>query len=683
MPPTNSPGIEGRDDDQVAPGFRRLFSPLTIGDIELRNRIVLTTHGTRLSEERELLYLRTRASGGAGLIGLSANQGITSYRLGPDSLSPQQAWDSKEPSPLSADGVAYYDDVVIPKLQRLSGVIHSEGAKCYAQVYHPGAAPHFWSLDPPMSPSGVVDPYESLASHVLTDEEIRELIFAFAQGIRRIHLAGVDAAELHAAHGYLIHQFLSPYSNRRTDEWGGSRENRVRFALEIIAEARKLVGPRFAIGIRVGIDGDGRARGLTIEELAETCRLLSPHVAYISVSGGSYTGFGDGYESAYVGSYYQEPGHNAAAAAEVKRRVNVPVMVAGRIADPSIAEGILADGRADLIGMVRALIADPDLPDKARTGRAGEVRMCLGLAECHYVGLHRTPVMCAVNPAAGREKEFIDPPTTRTHPTPMKTVVVAGAGPAGMEAARIAAQRGHTVFLADSNRVIGGIPRLLAADPNRRNLLDQAVYFESELKRLGVTMMLGNRVSVEEMIDFAPDVVVVATGATPLIPEIEGIGRPNVLTALDVLRGSLPSTNGVVVVSGLDAHLAGPTIADFLADQGFKVDLISEHVDFAKAVEDGTRMAILARLRAKGIPILLTHRLVKIEDNTVVVMDTLSHEKRTLSDRTVVLACGMVANDSLARELSPYLETRVVGDALAPRRIVHATLDGARVGQAL
>jgi NADPH-dependent 2,4-dienoyl-CoA reductase/sulfur reductase-like enzyme len=439
-----------------------------------------------------------------------------------------------------------------------------------------------------------------------------------------------------------------------------------------------MVGPDYPIGIRVGVDGDGDDRGLTVAELTEVCRLLEPHVAYVSVSGGNYAGFGHGLEVAYVSPWYTEPAFNVAAAAAIKKVVDVPVIVTGRIADAAIAEGILADGSADLVGMVRALIADPDLPNKVRSGRAEDVRMCLGLSECHHIGPHRTPLTCAVNAAAAREDEMDIVQATRP-----KTVVVVGAGPAGLETARVAALRGHHVYLADRRRQIGGTPALLAADPNRRNLRDHAAFFEPQLTRLGVEMVLGNEVSAEELIAFAPDVVVVATGGRPLVPEVPGMESPNVRGALDVLTGP-PVVGTALVVAGFDNHLAGPTIAEFLADRGCTVELISERFDFAGGVEDGTRFIVMQRLLKKGVTVSLLHRLVAVDGGGAVVSGTFSGGGRRVEGATVVLACGLVPDDSLVSGLDGRLpEVHVIGDALAPRRIMHATLEGARVARAI
>ena len=660
----------------TAPGLRRLFEPITIGAVTVRNRIVNTTHGTGLGEERDLRYLQARARGGAGLLGVNSGAGIYGYSVGSGPRSAAPDWDGAALHPLSSTGIAHFDDTVIPWLKRRADVVHAEGAACFAQVYHAGAGRHAVAADPVLAPSAVPDPYEAYMPHPLNDEEIGELIWAFAHGIRRIQESGMDAAEIHAAHGYLVNQFLSPWSNRRDDRWGGTRENRVRFPLEIIKAARTMIGDDFPIGIRVGIDGDGHERGITIEEQTALCELLAPHVAYVSVSGGSYAGFGDGAELAYVSPWYTAPGHNVTASALVKGRVEVPVIVTGRIADVAIAEGILADGAADMIGMVRALIADPELPNKARAGRVDEVRMCLGMSECHAIGPYRVPLTCAVNAAAAREAEMEITPAAIP-----KTVVVVGAGPAGMEAARVAALRGHQVFLADDKRTIGGTPAVLALDPNRRNLRDHAAYFERQLPQLDVQLMLGNEVTADELIEFAPDAVIVATGGRPIVPP--GLDSDNVVQTLDVIRGA-PTADRVIVVGGLDKHLGPPTVAELLADRGTDVELITEQFDFARGVEDGTRIPLLQRLRAKGVRVSLCHRLRGVDADGVDVLDALTRQVRRVPGATAVLACGSVPDDGLARALRGRVpEVHVVGDALAPRRIMHATLEGARAGMAI
>ena len=672
--PDAGPAPEAR----VAAGFRRLFEPLTIGNFTVRNRIVSTTHGTALGEARDLRYLQERARGGAGLLGVHASDGVYGYGIGPGPTTTTAGWDDREISPATAAGIAHFDAVLIPKLARRAEIVHAEGARCFAQVFHSGAARHGIRLGPVMAPSAVADPYEALVPHPLTEDEIGELVTAFAHGIRRTCEAGLDAAEIHGAHGYLVNQFLSPYFNRRDDRWGGTLEGRTRFVLAIIERARTMVGPDFPIGVRLGVDGDGEGRGLGIDELAEVSRALSRHVAYVSISGGNYSGFGDGFERAYVSPWYTPPAFNVAAAAAVRRAVQVPVIVTGRISDPSIAEGILADGAADLIGMVRALVADPDLPNKARSGRAERIRMCLGMSECHHIGPHRVPMTCAVNAAAAREDEMHIVPTDSP-----KTVAVVGAGPAGMEAARVAALRGHHVYLADARPRLGGTIALLALDPNRRNLRDHTAWFETELRELGVELLLGHLVTADDLVAFGADAVVVATGGVPLVPDVAGIDGPNVLGALDVLQGA-PTAAKVVVVGGFDKHLGPPTIAELLADRGAEVELLSEHLDFASGVEDGTRFPLAQRLLRKGVRVSTLHKLGRVDGRGAEVVETFTGACRRCDDVTVVLACGSAPDDRLARDLRGRVpQVHLVGDALAPRRMMHATVEGARAAMAL
>jgi 2,4-dienoyl-CoA reductase-like NADH-dependent reductase (Old Yellow Enzyme family)/thioredoxin reductase len=660
-------------------GFRRLFEPLVIGNFTVRNRIVNTSHGTGLRDDRDLRYLQERARGGVGLMGVHAAHGLYSYAIGPGQPKQSPEWDEKALSPVSAEGIAFYDNVVIPHLAKRAEVIHAEGARCFAQVFNLGAARHQQAMIPVFGPSAVPDPYEAAVPHPLTAAEIEEIIEGFAHGIRRVRAAGFDAAEIHGAHGYLVNQFLSPYFNRRTDRWGATRPGRVQIVADIVSAARKLVGDDFPIGIRIGVDGDGAKRGITIEELGQIAALLTPHVQYISVSGGSYSGLGDGFEGAYVSPWLREPAFNAAAAASVKQRSTVPVFVTGKITDPSIAEGILADGTADMVGMVRALIADPELPNKAREGRSLEIRMCLGLSECHAIGRHRVPVTCAVNASAAREAEMqIVPAAVR------RRVVVVGSGPAGLEAARVAALRGHDVYLCDQSREIGGLPRVLARGEGRSNLRDHSAYFETVLKSLPITFLLGNAVVAEELAEFGPDVVVVATGGLPMVPDVPGIGSSHVVQGLDLLRGAPVQSDRVVVVGGHDNQLGPPTIAEFLADQGKKVTLLSEQFDFAHGVEDGTRFPLLHRLANKKVTVRLTTKLVSVTGTGAIAENTLTRDRARLDDTAVVLACGMIPNDRLALELEGKVpEIHLVGDALAPRRIMHATVEGARVAMGI
>jgi len=661
--------------------FPRLFSPFNLGGVDLRNRVVCTTHHTALAKDREFAYLKARAQGGAALFGLNAGLGVGNYGIGPGEPGGPAEWDRPPRSALSAEGIRYYDDLLIPGLRERAELLQAEGAKCFGQVAHVGAGQHWPTLRALIGPSNVPDPYDAQIPHALSEGEIEDLIFVYAQGVRRVRDAGMDAAELHGAHGYLIMQFLSPHFNRRVDRWGGPIENRVRFPLAILSAAQALVGPDFPIGIRLGYEGTGTGRGLTYDELARVSALLAPHVAYISISGGSYSGFADGFDGAYVSPWYREPAFNADSARAIRAAApEVPLLVTGRITDPATAEALIAEGSADLVGMVRALIADPDLPAKARSGKAEQIRYCLGMSECHHIGRHRVPMTCAVNAAAGREDEL------RIERAPdSKTVVVIGAGPAGMEAARVAALRGHKVYLCDSENRLGGSLRWIARDPNRRHLLDEIVFFETAFHELDVELVLGHRVEPEDVLAFEADAVIVATGGMPIVPDqCAGDGVP-VRTAREVLLDPSGLPDDVVVVGGVDAHVAGPTVSEFLADLGHHVTFITEQVDFAAAAEDATRFTLIDRLKRKNIEIALTTRLASIAPDGPIVEDTFGNrESRALPGHAVVLACGLEPDDALYRKLAGKVPSlQVIGDALAPRRVMHATIEGARAAMAI
>ncbi|MET0372926.1 MAG: FAD-dependent oxidoreductase, partial [Rhizorhabdus sp.] len=630
---------------------------MEIANFTISNRVVNTTHATQLPPDRHMRYLEERARGGVGLFGVDSPLGVLQYGVGLGREGTPGQWDAPSPSPVKAAGIAFYDDAVIPGLRAQAEMLHSYGARVFGQVAHAGASNFYSSLNPLLGPSNVATPQDSLTPHALTDEQVEEMVLTFAHGIRRMAEAGLDAAEIHGAHGYLVSQFLSPYYNRRNDRWGGSLENRVRLPLEIISQAQKLIGEKFPIGIRIGYEGSGRGGpGLTIDEMVATAKLLEPHVCHISVSGGNGPGVFRGFEVSYLSPWYREPAYNAEAAAAVRAAVNVPVIVTGRIADPALAESLLADGVADMVGMVRGLIADPQLLEKARSASSNRQRMCLGLNECHHAGRYLTHVTCAINAAAGREDELEIVPAGEP-----KTVVVVGAGPAGLEAARVAALRGHKVYLCDREPLVGGTPRLLSADPNRRNLRDHSAYFEAEFATLDIELVLGHEVTAEDVVEFNADAVVVATGGRPIVPDVPGIYGPNVFLALDVLRGAAPSRR-VVVVGGSNNHMAPPTIAEHLADRGHEVLLVSEQLDFAMGIEDVTRHTLRKRLSQKGIVPQLASALISV-DSGVNLRDLLTGEDRRVEDASVVIACGLLPDNALHLALTGRVaELYIAGD---------------------
>jgi len=658
--------------------FPHLFAPLEVGRMRLRNRLVMTAHGTKLSGARYHRYIEERARGGVGLIGVFAGFGVYVYPTAAGRVVPYQAgdFDAVLPDPASAGGAAYYDKLVEPLLKPVAEVAHRHGAMCVGQLYHSGAVRHADNLLPTVAPSEVPDPYSHNVPHVLEEDEIADLVVVYARAAGRVERAGLDGVELHAAHGYLINQFLSPLTNRRTDRWGGSFDNRLRFLREVVAAIRREASPDFPIGLRLSA-GDFAAGGLTTDDVCQVAASVSSLFAYISLSGGSYAGLTNDRTLSYVAPWYVEDGPVVDVAARVKRATNVPVMVAGRIGDPHLAERIVAEGSADLVGMVRAFIADAEFANKAQADAPQNIRRCIGNNECHVPG---RPVLCAINPAAGREASLETVPAEVA-----RRVLVVGGGPAGLETARVAALRGHQVMLAERRPALGGQLADLARDPNRADLAAYVAFQQRQLDALGVATHLGLEMTVPLVDQFAPDVVVVATGSTAYRPQVPGIDAAHVSTALEVLRGEASLGQRVLVVGGLDDHLGPPTIAEFLSDQGKQVVLICEPVSLGQGIEPSTLTILTRRLLEKDVRVEPHTTLRAVAADGVVVADTLTARQRTLVEiESVVLACGGRAEAGLARALRGRgTPIHVVGDCRAPQRLVNAVLDAARTASVI
>ncbi len=661
--------------------FPHLFEPLQIGPMFLPNRIMMTTNGPHMPEDRYLVYVEERARSGIAIMGTPAGHGIYQFPFsrGPFNRASVGEFDAVYPSPVSSEGRAYYDETVTPLLRKRAETAHRHGVAIVGQLYHPGASRSTDNLQPAIGPSRFQDEHLPEAPHVLDEAEIGELVETYANGARRVKDAGLDGAEIHAAHGYLIEQFLSPFSNKRTDRYGGSLDNRMRFLLEIIDAIRAQVGPDFPVGIRtIGdelVDG-----GLTVEEMTAICRKLSGLLTYINISGGTHSGLIGGAKPAYVSPWFVAPGLNVPMAAAIKKAVDIPVIVGGRINDPEQAERILAEGSADMVGMVRALIADPDFIIKARDGRAHEIRKCIANNECHALHDAQRPIRCAVNAAATQEDRLsIEPTETR------KRVLVVGGGPAGMEAARVAAERGHQVSLYEKGESLGGTLNVITRDPDRRNMADFTRYLEGQLERLGVVVHTGVEMIPETVVEQAPDAVVVAVGAVPFVPALPGLDGGNVVTAVDVLLGTARVGNRVVVVAGLEEHLPPLSIAGFLAGKGKQVEVISEMLVAGHGIEMRTLHPLTRRLLEQGVALTPLTKLKAVEGDALLVANSYTYEERRIEGvDTVVLACGGEAAIGLAAELKGRVpELFSIGDCLAPRRLIHAVVDGFRVGRLL
>jgi len=660
--------------------FPRLFEPVSLGPIELRNRLMMTVHGGG-TLDRVLPYFEARAAGGVGMMCVpGAGVGVEGFSPAPGAFMPGRVgdFDAVLPDPGSAAGIAYFDGRVIPPLRALADAAHRHGAKVVSQIYNLGTGSASGRLTPSIAPSAVRDGAEYVIPHALTVGEIQTLVAAFGQSARRVREAGLDGVEVHAAHGYLINLFLSPRTNHRTDQYGGGFGGRLRFLTEVLDAVSGNAGADFPVGLRInGTEMD--AGGLTHDDVAAIVQAVEARLAYVSISGGNATGYQDGLSLAYASPWLVPAGHNAGPAAAIRKVLNLPVVLAGRVIDPSQAERLVAEGSCDVVGMARALLADPDWPNKARTGRADDIRPCIGCNECHAFHGGHGHMVCAVNPVATREDELDLAQTERP-----RYVLVIGGGPAGMQAALTASRRGHHVTLVERESQLGGLAALMARDPSRVLLERWLDYERRQIAAEPIDVCLGTIATPGLVADLHPAVIVLATGSVPLVPDFAGSDSTHVLSAADVLRGTHVGPR-VVIAGGLEAHLPPLTLADLLARRGHEVTLLSELPAVGRAVEDRTLLQLLRRLLERDVQIVPLTKLLSFTGDAVSTAHVLTSATSTIGDvDTVVMACGQVAQDGLRSGLDELgVPVHLIGDCLSPRRIVHAMLEGARLGHVL
>jgi mycofactocin system FadH/OYE family oxidoreductase 2 len=645
--------------EQSAAQFKYLFTPLKIGSFTVRNRIVSTAHLTGFAEdglpsERHLNYWVSKAKGGIGLI-VTEDQAV----------HPSAATD---PFVIQA-----YRDECIDPFRRITGAVHEHGAKIVAQLWHPGSI--FYGARegslPLWSCSALPGSFHIETSHAVELEEIGELVQSFGEAARRMREAGLDGVEIMGTHGFLIEQFMSPRTNHRQDEYGGSEENRTRFVREVIDTVRAAVGSDFTLGLRISGDQyqDG---GLGLEDMKRIVPQLtgSGKVDYVSVTVGA--------GGAPIPPMYLPPGAFVYLAAGIKEVAGVPVFCVGRINDPVAAERILANNQADMVGMTRANLCDPELPNKAREGRLDEIRYCIGCNEGCWGRIYQTlPITCAINPSAGREKEM------EIVPAPVKKkVMVIGGGIAGMEAARVAALRGHTVSLYEREQVLGGQLQIAAKAPGRQDMAEPVRYYETQFRILGVNVNLDSPVDESTVLANNPDAVIVATGGLPARPTFPGADQANVVTARDVLSGTAEAGRKVVVLA-TDRGMESLTTAEFLAERGSQVEVLVPEAFMGFPIEPITLTLALMRLQAKGVVVTPAVDIRSVQGSTVTVSSAYGRQQRIIEGvDTVVVARGSVADDGLYRALKGKVrELYSVGQCVAPRKMLDSTLDGLRVGR--
>jgi len=639
--------------------FAKVFKPIVINSMELKNRLVVPAMGSNLANpdgtvsDRLMHYLVARAKGGFALITTEAV-----------SVSPHA-------QALRFD-LGIWDDKFIPGFKDLAKAIHAYGAKLAIQLYHPGRQTSRLLSSSVVAPSPIPCPICIDPPKELSVEEILEIEGQFVEGVRRAQEAEIDAVELHGAHGYLIAQFMSRYSNSRTDAYGGDIEGLLRFPVEIIRKIREKIGPKYPLIFRVS--GDERVPGgRGIQETKVMVPILQrAGVDAFHVSTGVY-----GSVQYIVPPMAVPPGFNVNAAAEVKKVTSVPVISVGRIDDPYLAESILNEGLSDLIAMGRASLADPDLPEKMKEGNLQDIRLCIG---CNQGCIDRVfkgeSISCLVNPEVGREKEMALVPTLRK-----RKVLVVGGGPGGMEAARVAALRGHEVYLCEKENKLGGQLDLAAIPPCRQDIAKAVNFLAQHISKAGVKVNLNSEVNLELVAKLKPEVVIIATGGMPLIPDIPGIREKKVMTAFDILKGNVKPGRNILIIGG---GSVGAEIADLLSPlRGRKVTLVEMLPEIARDLGDESRSFLLESLIQKNVKIITGAKIKSIEADGVIV-ERSGNEERLLGFQTIILSVGVSPVNDLAGKIKEKLnieEVHIIGDAKEPRKAINAIAEGAEIGR--
>ncbi len=651
------------------PRFPKLFSPLKLRGITIKNRIFSTGHDTNLAaggliNDRLVAYHRARAEGGAGLLiiqvsGVHETARYTSHLL----------------MATTDDSIAGY--------RKVAEACHAHDCRVFGQLFHPGREimeSQDGSLPVAYSPSTAPNERFHVMPAPLTQRLIDEIVEGYGAGARRMTEAGLDGVEIIASHGYLPAQFLNPRINRRDDEYGGSFENRLRFLRRVIAAVRWSVGKDKVVGMRISgaeMDHDG----LTEEEVLESCRALNAdgELDYYNVIAGSSASVAGAIH--IVPPMAIETGYVAPFAAAVRAVVDKPVFVAGRINQPQIAEQVLVSNQADMCGMTRAMICDPEMPAKTSAGRLDDIRACIGCNQACIGHFHLGyAISCIQHPETGRELDY----GTLKPAAKAKKVMIAGGGPAGMKAAAVAASRGHKVTLYESGNRLGGQALLAQQLPGRAEFGGIVTNLTREMELAGVSVVKNTRVDGALVAREAPDAVILATGAMPRRPTFEGAENAHAVDVWQVLRGEV-NVGSSVLVADWRCDWIGMGIAEKLARAGCRVRLAVNGYVAGQRIQQYVRDQWNGTLHKLGVEIIPYARLFGADGETVYLQHMSSGEPIVCEGvDTLVLALGHEQETATLAELEDWKgELHRIGDCLAPRTAEEAVLEGLKVGAAI
>ncbi|MBI2910229.1 MAG: FAD-dependent oxidoreductase [Chloroflexi bacterium] len=646
----------------------RLFQPGVLGTIRLKNRIVMLPMGTAYASaigevtQKTIDYYVERARGGVGMITVGGTSPFGTKNL--NQLVLDADWFM----------AGHYE---------LVEAVHAEDVPICIQLNHPGRQWYPCALDTlegrqPVSASDVQCFY--LGEHPrpkprpLRKEEIYQIMDKWAEAAGRGKKVGYDMVEIHAGHGYLCEQFMSPYTNKRTDEFGGSLENRMRFPLELLKRVKKVVGDNFPVGFRLGAE-EFVEGGITIKDSPAMAKILEDAgAAYLSVTCGIH----DTHDK--VTDVMRQPeGWKHYIWETIKQATNVPIIGGGGLRTPAFCESILAQGKADFIGLGRPLLADPRWANKAREGTIEDIRPCISCLECMHGSYRRRQGggarRCSINAATGREGEFlpIRPASVK------KKVMVIGGGPAGMEAAWVAAVRGHDVSLYEKGEELGGALLLASVPPGKAKIELFRNYLKTQITKARVKVKLRTEVTPDLVEKENPDVVIVATGARPVKPQSFTTTK-DIPTAWDVLGGKVEIHDKRVIVVG--GGMVGVETAEYLAHCGNTVTVVEMLATLASDMEMHNRFGVLQALKEASVTVLTRTEVVEVVEGGIIAVDKDSGEKGFIQGDAVVFAIGAVANRDVAEALEgKFAEVYLLGDCNEPRVIMEAVYEGARVAR--